>query len=160
MQVLNFAYSSKDFIDLLTFGEKDVDYTVDEEGIVTINETGYGADEYSNASWQMGNHYINSITSAQVATGQSDIWERLKEFNETALSLPQTGFWFNSSDFSSEVTAITNTYNEYADSLLMGEVDVDETLAEFNAALEANGIQSLIDEANRQYQEFLSSKTE
>ena len=160
MQVLNFAYSSKDFIDLLTFGEKDVDYTVDEEGIVTINETGYGADEYSNASWQMGNHYINSITSAQVATGQSDIWDRLKEFNETAVSLPQTGFWFNSSDYSSEVTAIANTYNEYADSLLMGELDVDEALAEFNEALEANGIQNLIDEANAQYQEFLSSQAE
>lgn len=36
MQVLNFAYGNKEFIDLLTFGEKDVDYTSDENGVITV----------------------------------------------------------------------------------------------------------------------------
>ena len=160
MQVLNFAYSSKDFIDLLVFGEKDVDYTTDENGVVTINDSGYGAQNYGDACWQMGNHYINSVTDAQVATGLTDIGTIMKDFNDNAISTEHVGFYFNPTDYSAEVSAISNTFNEYYGTLISGEADVDETLAEFNEALEANGIQTLIDAANEQYQEFLAAKGE
>ena len=42
--------------------------------------------------------------------------------------------------------------------VLSGEADVDEILAEFNEALAANGLQTLLDAANNQYQEFLETK--
>lgn len=160
MQVLNFAYSNQEFIDLLIFGEEGVDYTKDADGIVTVNDSGYGAQVYANASWQMGNHYINSVTSAQVASGLSELGSVMKEFNDAAVSTKHTGFYFNALDYSGEVSAIANTCSEYTTSLYLGEVDVDETLAEFNEALEANGIQTLVDAANEQYQEFLAEKAE
>lgn len=78
MQVLNFAYGNKEFIDLLTFGEKDVDYTSDENGVITVGQSGYGAQVYGSACWQMGNHYINSVTDMQVAGRLSDIGNVLK----------------------------------------------------------------------------------
>lgn len=158
MQVLNFAYGNKEFIDLLTFGEKDVDYTSDENGVITVGQSGYGAQVYGSACWQMGNHYINSVTDVQVAAGLSDIGNVLKDFNNNATSTEHTGFYFNPSEYSAEVSAIASTCLEYKVTVLSGEADVDEILAEFNEALAANGLQTLLDAANNQYQDFLETK--
>ena len=159
MQVVNFAYSSADFINLLTFGEEGVDYDLSSDNIVSIHDTGYGADEYSGASWQMGNQYLNYITDAQVAAGESDIWNRLKEFNDTAIPQKHTGFYFDTSNYSAEITAVTNTNVEYGHALITGEVDdVDAALKEFNENLKANGMDTLVGAANEQYKEFLAAK--
>lgn len=156
MQVLNFAFSSKDFINLLTFGEKDIDYQEDSDGVFAVNNTGYAADDYSNAAWQMGNHYLNNITNVQKEAGLSDIWDQMKEFNDGARSQKHTGFYFDSSNYTSQVTAVANTYNEYSGGLIIGENDVDSTLTQFNDELKANGIDDLVDAANQQYQEFIN----
>ncbi len=158
MKVINFAYTNRDFIDLLVMGEKDVDYTADGDGVVSWGDTGYAADRYGDACWQMGNHYINSVTQSQKDTGLSDLGSQMKEFNDSAASPKHVGFYFDSSAYTAEVAAIANTYGEYYTSLILGEVDVDATLEEFNENLKANGIETLLDAANEQYQSFLSSK--
>ena len=66
--------------------------------------------------------------------------------------------FFNPSEYSEEVSAIASTCLEYKVTVLSGEADVDEILAEFNEALAANGLQTLLDAANNQYQEFLETK--
>ena len=94
----------------------------------------------------------------QVAAGLSDIGNVLKDFNNNATSTEHTGFYFNPSEYSAEVSAIASTCLEYKVPVLSGEADVDEILAEFNEALAANGLQTLLDAANNQYQEFLETK--
>lgn len=158
MQVLNFAYSNKDFINLLTFGEEGTDYSLSDDGYVVMNDTGYAADCYGSASWQMGNHYLNTVTQTQADAGLSDIWEKTKEFNDSGKILNHTGFYFDSSSLTTEVAAIQNTYNEYASGLLTGTVDVDSTLKSFVSDLYANGMDKVLAECQKQYNTFLESK--
>lgn len=159
MQVLNYVYTSPEMMDLLTFGIEDVDYTRNENGNIILGESGYSADVYSSANWQMGNHYLCSVTTVQVEHGIADIWTRLKEFNDTAIVLPSTGFFFDTTEYEAEVTAIANTYNEYYSQLYYGQTDdFDATLAQFNEELYANGLQTLLDACNAQYKDYLASK--
>lgn len=159
MQVLNFAYTTPAMMDLLTFGIEGTDYTKNEEGYIVLPETGYAAEAYSSANWQMGNHYLCSVTEIQAEHGLADIWDKLKEFNNTATVLESTGFFFDTTAYEAEVTAVENTVAEYYPALKVGEVeDVDAYLAEFNEALHANGIDTLIEAATAQYEEFLAAK--
>ena len=159
MQVLNFAYTSPEMIDLLTFGIEGTDYTKNENGYVVFGEKGYSAQLYALANWQMGNHYLSSITQIQADHGVADIWDRLKEFNDTATVLDSTGFFFDTSAYQAEVTAVANTYNEYWSQLYYGQTDdFDATLKEFNEELYANGLQTLLDACREQYQAFLAAK--
>jgi len=159
MQVLNFAFTSPEMMDLLTFGIEDVDYTRDENGHVILGTEGYSSMIYPFASWMMGNHYLCSVTTIQAERGLTDIWDRLKVFNDTATVLESTGFFFDTSAYEAEVTAVANTYNEYFNQLYYGWTDdFDATLAEFNEELYANGLQSLLDACREQYQAFLAAK--
>ena len=56
----------------------------------------------------------------------------------------------------SEIAAVTNIKEAYALSLFTGAVDVDTALPELLSKLEGAGMQKIVDEANRQLQEFLS----
>ena len=159
MQVLNMAYKNADFINLLTFGEKDVDYTLSSDNILTLKNSGYGYDAYGSASWQMGNHYLNYITKSQQDAGLSDIWTQLKDFNTNAQVLDHTGFYFDSTKYTTQISAIANVYKEYSTMLYDGSVDVDSTLSEFNKALDDNGMQTVLDAINAQYKTFLASKS-
>lgn len=159
MQVLNFVYTSPEMMDLLTFGIEGIDYTRDENGYVILAESGYSADVYGSANWQMGNHYLCSVTTVQVEHNIADIWEQLKTFNETAIVLPSTGFFFDTTAYEAEVTAVANTYSEYFNQLYYGVTDdFDGTLAEFNKELYANGLQTLLDACAEQYEVYLASK--
>ena len=159
MQVLNFVYTSPEMMDLLTFGIEGPDYTRDEKGYIVFGEKGYSAEIYAVANWQMGNHYLCSITQIQDQHGVTDIWDRLKEFNDTATVLDSTGFFFDTSAYQAEVTAVANTYNEYWSQLYYGQTDdFEATLKEFNEELYANGLQTLLDACSAQYKEFLAAK--
>ena len=159
MQVLNYVYTTPEMMDLLTFGIEGVDYTRDENGYIILAESGYSADVYSSANWQMGNHYLCSVTTIQVEHGIADIWDRLKNFNDTATVLDSTGFFFDTTEYEAEVTAVANTYSEYWSQLYYGQTDdFDATLSEFNEELYANGLQTLLDACTAQYEEYLASK--
>ena len=57
------------------------------------------------------------------------------------------------------MAAIANVYDEFGKLLRCGACDdVDATLAQFNQKLKDNGLQTLLDECNRQYDEFLANK--
>lgn len=53
------------------------------------------------------------------------------------------------------VTMISNVVNQYLNSLICGSVDVDSTLAAFNADLYAAGLQTIIDAKQAQLDKYL-----
>ena len=57
-----------------------------------------------------------------------------------------------------EVTACNNVVSQYDAALRWGTLNPDETLDQFNAELEAAGINEIIEEKQRQLDEYLASK--
>ena len=67
------------------------------------------------------------------------------------------GFIFDSSPVYDQIKACQMIVDQYRDALLYGEVDVDEYLEKFNEELDDAGINDVIEEKNKQFQEFLKS---
>ena len=86
----------------------------------------------------------------------ADFQQRFAEFYAGSKKLPIYGFTFDSQPVDTEIAAVTNIKEAYALSLFTGAVDVDTALPELLSKLEGAGMQKIVDEANRQLQEFLS----
>ena len=57
-----------------------------------------------------------------------------------------------------EVAAVTNVCNEYRCALEFGVLDPEEAIPQFLEKLEAAGIQKIIDEKQKQLDEYLAAK--
>lgn len=68
----------------------------------------------------------------------------MQELNDTAWVAPLFGFTPSSDNVSTQVAAVSNVYNQYNNALLYGDVDPATYLPEFQAALEAAGINDIL----------------
>ena len=71
------------------------------------------------------------------------------------------GFTFDNTNVASQVAAVEANIETYYNPLVNGLVDdVDATIEQFRAALESAGIQDVLDEMERQKEEFIAAKAE
>lgn len=118
------------------------------EGIETKNDSSY----YPGVDWIIGNLYLQYLWD----TDSPQKFENLKAQGESAIRPKSFGFIFQSDSVKTEIAALSNTIAEYGHPLYVGARDVDSTLEELNKKLYANGLQNVIDEAQRQYDEWLA----
>ncbi len=100
--------------------------------------------------YTQGNVYLTK----QIEGTPDDIYEKYQEFDDRAVQAQNFGFSFNGDDFKTEVAAIGNVYSEYIPALITGSVDPEEYLPKALKEFEAAGIDTLIDEMQRQYDEW------
>ena len=79
-----------------------------------------------------------------------NIEELFQEYNASAVTGPHVGFSFDSSSVNTEISALTNIVAEYAPALENGMVNPEEKIPEFLSALEANGVDGLLNEVQTQ----------
>ncbi|WP_130837331.1 ABC transporter substrate-binding protein [Lachnoclostridium sp. Marseille-P6806] len=158
MKVLNYMYSNKDFMNLLNWGIEGVHYKyVDEENDIIGFPDGVDATTAGynlNMGWELPNQY-----NMHVWEGSShEIMDEQKAMNYTATHSKALGFMFDSTNVAAELTALSNVMSEYEASLDCGAVDPEEVLPEFNQKLYAAGLQKVIDEKQRQLDEWLAQQ--
>lgn len=159
MSFLELCYTDKTVVDLLSWGIEGVDYVIEDEENDIINypdgvdatNVGYGAA----MNWAVGNQYIGHIFSGN----SPDINEQLQEFNAAAEPSPVLGFSFDNSPVTNELTACTNVASKYRNGLETGSVDFEAVLPQFQEELEAAGIQKIIDEKQRQIDEWAAANS-
>ena len=83
-------------------------------------------------------------------------WLKVAEQNETAETSELLGFVFNNSSVTSEIAALDNVITKYETSLNTGAQDPGPLLEEMIREQEQIGIQRVIDEVQRQIDEFLA----
>lgn len=151
MEFLNLMYTDPDVINLLAYGIEGEDYEKKDDGTIGypdgIDATNVG---YSMNSmvWSFGNEF-----NAYVWQGNDpDVWAQTKEFNTASTNKVSKayGFTFNPSNVSNEISAVQNVYDQYRMSLECGVVDPESTLTEMNSALYSAGLQTIIDEKQKQ----------
>ena len=157
MQFLNLLYSDPDIINLLAYGIEGEDYIVHDDGRigypdgVDATNVGYSC---ANMLWSFGYEFNAHVWE----TNDADVWEQTKEWNKTGLVSKAYGFVFNNTPVANEVAAVQNVYDQYRMSLECGLVDIDEALDKMNEELYAAGLQTIIDEKQRQLDEWAASK--
>jgi putative aldouronate transport system substrate-binding protein len=156
MMFLNLLYTDKTLLNLVDYGIKGQDYTTDSEGKVTqLTKKGTSSQTtstylYAPQKWTVGNEFLSYVLS----TEKTDKWEKYKKFNNSAKVGQDVGFNFNSSNITSELSALSNVISQYEPSLITGSVDPSEYLPKFLSALNDAGASTVIKEVQSQFDKW------
>lgn len=156
MQVLDYIYGSPEVMNLLNWGEEGIDYVIEDEenGIINYPE-GVTADNvgYSlNLGWELPNQFI-----AYKWTGSDpQLWEKMEEFNDSAKRSKAVGFFFDNTEYASQVAALANVVKQYGGTLYSGSGDPQVYIPQFLEALEAAGINEVIAAKQEQFDAWLA----
>ena len=155
MEVLNLLNTNPELLNGLVYGPegKNWEKVPGKENRVKVLD-GYNGNTHM-SGWNTGNNwilYINeNVTDEQIAQSKKDL--------ETAKESPALGFIFNTDKVKSEITALTNTLNQFAGAINTGTVDPEVEVPKMLEKLKSEGAyQKVLDEMQKQYDEFLASK--
>lgn len=159
LQVLNLVWKDSDLSNLLAYGIEGTDYVIDEERS-TEDMKSIIPNSGKDQKWAIWHNYLGPLWDQWDSTwNRKEALERMQEENRHAKVSSTLGFYFDSSSVKAELAAVSSTVKEYKANLKVGSVaDVDAYLEEAYAKLEQNGINKIIDEANRQYEEWKTNK--
>lgn len=150
--LLNWIYKTKEANDLLNWGIEGVDYTVLEDGTIGYPE-GINADNvgyHQDFGWAQPNQY-----NSYVWTGNEiDIWEQYQEMRNNALVSKAYGFNFDTTPVLNEISALTAVSDQYLVTIAAGAVEPEQAIKEFNDALYNAGLQTVMDEKQKQLDEW------
>ena len=148
--VINDLFTNADFANILEWGEEGVDYVVadKDKGLVTFPEGMHPGNVgfYNYVKDCVANQFIcyESVTQEGYHKLQQDFQK-----NDVRIS-PYIGFVFDSSNVENEITACTNVNEKYVSGLMNGLLNPDEYYDQYVKDLEANGLQNIIDETQKQ----------
>lgn len=151
MMFINLLHTDKEINNLINFGIKDVHFTLNGE---IMSKTDRTADYNPGAAWMFGNQFLNYLWD----TEDPQKWEKFEEFNKGGIKSPGLGFVFNGESVKNEVGALANVIKQYQVAIDRGVVNIDDVLDEYMSAMKAAGLDKVIAEKQRQFDEFLAAQ--
>ena len=149
-EFLNLLNTDPTIRNMINYGLEGVHYEkIGDNQIKLINKKGYDVPYFS-----LGNLFITYVTENEPETK----WDEFQDFNDAAKSSPALGFKFNSKSVSTEIAAVNNVLEEFKATIYSGSVDVDEYLEKLNTKLKQQGLDKIIEEMQRQIDEWKASK--
>jgi putative aldouronate transport system substrate-binding protein len=153
MEFINLLYTDKDVMNLLANGIEGKHYEVKAEGVIGLPEGGTESN-YVFGQWQIGNNFLTYPWVGNPA----NYWEVMKNHNDSSIFSPAFGFTFNPDSVKTEIAATTNVINQYKLGIESGTLDPDKSLPEFNKKLKEAGLEKIIKEKQKQYEEWKEKK--
>lgn len=156
-QFLNWTYTSQEFNDLINWGIEGEDWVLTDDGLASypdgVDATSVG---YHN---DFGFVYPNQFAGHPWAGNPTDIWEQYDVYNEGITTSKAYGFTFDSTPVANEEAQLNSVVEQYRKDLAFGVVDdLDAKIKEFNDALYAAGLQTVMDEKQKQFNEWLEKQ--
>ncbi|MNO14183.1 hypothetical protein D3C76_38260 [compost metagenome] len=157
IQLLNLLDSNKELTTLLRYGIKGEHYEVNQDGTIdTAKST-----NYLNPWLMFGNVDLlplsqSDVESAGLTSEQYII--KQKEWNADIKKSPGYGFMFDPSAVKTEIAALDAVSDQYVKVLGNGAVDPGKINQKYNDAMKAAGLQKVIDEKQRQYDEWIATQ--
>lgn len=154
MKLLYLMYTDEQVMRYFAQGIEDVHYVVDENGCSWFPE----GESQTTLGWGTGAqwYFPNQTLCIPFETTDPDYYKDMVESNETCEKSVAIGFAFDNSSVYNEYTAVSNVVDEYLKALTYAQVDVDDMLPEFLSELDAAGIDTVIEERQKQLDEFLA----
>lgn len=153
MTLMRALYTDADLANLFIYGIEGVHYEVDDEGLIDTSK-GTSAGNYGTLPWL----YPNQFLSTPLTGNDPDLWNQIREFNDSSKKSAAAGFAFDSTPVANELAACTNIYNEYQKQLEYGFLDPEAGLQEVNDKLMAAGLQKIMDEKQSQLDAWSANK--
>lgn len=136
---------------LIDFGIEGEHYTkVSDTRIELISDSGYKC---------KGSYIMGNVMMDYLMPGESDTkYEDIKQFNDTAVYTVGYGFLPNFENVNIQYSNCLNVYNEFNKAITYGSVEPEAAIEEFNEKLKAAGIDEVVEEAQKQYEEWKATK--
>ena len=148
MQFIEMFNTDKYLHNLVVYGIEGKNYTkLDENTIEPIKDSGYGN---SGMQWEFGNTFLDYQTSGE----DPQKVEKMEEFNSKLTAAPSLGFVFDSEVVKIELGACQNVKAEFHNILSGGADNPEQVLDEYISKLKAAGVDKLVAEVQRQYDEW------
>lgn len=151
MEFLNLLNTDEYLRNLIDKGIEGEHYTSNDNG--TISKTDK-SDLYSMPSWALGNVFNVKPWD----TDPEDKIEQYEKFNEAAVASPTLGFYPDTTNVSTQIATLANVVQEFKAPLFTGSVDTDKYLNELNKKLKASGLDDVIAEIQKQYDEWMKAQ--
>lgn len=150
LKYLEYINTNAEYRNMLAYGIEGVNYE-EVDGRYRALNGDWVAPNYTMASFDM--------LLAPVEVPDADMYKTICDGVNTAPTNTLTGFTPDLSSVQNEIAACSSITAEYAYALHRGDVeDVDAAIEEYRAAMEKLGLQTIIDELQRQVDEFVASK--
>ena len=154
IEFLGYLYTDSKLADIYTFGIEGENFTYEGN---KVNQKPATDTNYHHSMWESA-----SATVVTPLTNEPDNKAELyKAFNGGAKTSCAAGFRFDKKPVEAEYAACDNVFNEYGFGLENGNVavgDIDKTIADYQAALDAAGYQKVLAEFQKQYDEWKKNK--
>lgn len=149
IQMYDYFFTNAEAFNMLIFGLEGQDYTKLDGGYIQKIP-----DTYAAPAWMLGNQFNAYLTEGQDA----DVWEQTMKGNEDALVDPLFGFVPDNKPIETELAVISGIWTEYSTILKNGLQDHTTTVDEMMVKLDAAGLDTVIDELQKQVDAFLAGK--
>jgi len=155
MMFLNLLYTDKEVLNLFKWGVEGKHYVkvsdnvIDYPAGVTAANVGYSLNTLI-----IPNHFIGYTMKSE----DPNLWQNVKEFNQTTEKSKALGFSYNASALKNETAALSNVVEQYKRVLETGSVDPADKLPEFIDKLKKAGIEKVIAEKQKQLDEWAAGK--
>ena len=149
MELIKFINTDVEAFNLLCYGIEGTHYTKDADGFIELKADSRYVPQ---GDWKFGNQFNAYLTKGLPA----DIWEETQKLNDEALTLPTTGFVFDTEPVKKELAQLASVYQEYYNSVTVE--DYDKFLKNRLSAMKTSGYDKVFKEIKSQYDEFKKEK--
>lgn len=143
--------------DMVAYGIEGTHFEYLNDERTVIQKITPAADKYGVPAYTQGTFFNMAAVDPQPANQ----WDAVRELNERAETSPLLGFMFQVDQVENEIAALNAVYQKYESTLLTGahfdELSVEDLIAQVNSEFEAAGLQTVIDEVQRQIDEFIAA---
>lgn len=155
LRYMELLYTDREFRDLLAYGIEGKHFNYYEG---TVIRTQQGSDDYLMDNFVTGPAVSASVVSAsKEILADKDQWEKVYAGYGNAKQADTQGFSFDDESVEAVTAALNAVWESYRSELVTGTVDPDETMAEIKQQMEAVGLNEVLEEAQRQLDEYLES---
>ena len=155
MQYINLMHSDPTLVNLMLFGEEGVNYTMNDDGRVSIvgDKSWYGV---HGGAWTVGNTLLQYVTSAEDPEKNA----MLQSYADDAIPTFSLGFRFIKDNVADEIAAMENVTSEFIGPLMCGAVDPDDAshgIKAMQQAMHDAGIDKIMEEMQAQFDEWCAA---
>ncbi|MCL2016472.1 MAG: ABC transporter substrate-binding protein [Defluviitaleaceae bacterium] len=151
MRFLNAWYTDPELATILTYGVEGLHFTRNANGTITLD-----SDMRAQFNpWRNGTGNIFILPPLDVEG--ADFYDRFREYNEAGVPTAFLGFSFDETPVINEMAALRNVVAEFQTTVTTGAVNPATQGAEYLARLNANGLEAVQQELNRQLAEFFDN---
>lgn len=151
------------FRDIFAYGIEGEHFEYLENG--TVLRTELGKQNYDTTGWMYttGSYVSASVESnvdeeGNLTLADPELWVKVFEGYGDAIVSATKGFVFNREPVEAEATAVGAVMEKYTYEMNTGTLDIDEKLPQIIEELETAGISVVLEEAQRQLDEYLASQ--